>query len=271
DVSAVADPGTPVAIYDTAAATVPGISSGWNEAGGTSVATPIVAAAYALAGKPAAGTYPASYPYLNRAGFTDVTSGSNGNCEAGRRYLCRAGPGYDGPTGLGTPDGTGGFAAPASAVTVTDPGTQDMARGTRGGLRIAAVTTRGLAPWPFGRPDLRAACGSRNLHRDRDSDRLGHRIGIGDIHDRRRTEDRRSAPGYRPGKARGGRRVPRGRWRPGPRRCQGRDPPLRRRWPAGLAVCSGRGAGRRRLAEAARPLPGHCGDPPRRPREAAGG
>jgi hypothetical protein len=143
DVSAVADPGTPVAIYDTAAATVPGISSGWNEAGGTSVATPIVAAAYALAGKPAAGTYPASYPYLNRAGFTDVTSGSNGNCEAGRRYLCRAGPGYDGPTGLGTPDGTGGFAAPSSAVTVTDPGTQDMARGSRVGLRIAAVTTSG--------------------------------------------------------------------------------------------------------------------------------
>jgi hypothetical protein len=143
DVSAVADPGTPVAIYDTAAATALGISSGWNEAGGTSVATPIIAATYALAGKPAAGTYPASYPYLNRGGFTDVTSGSNGNCEAARRYLCRAGPGYDGPTGLGTPDGTAGFARPSGAVTVTDPGTQDVARGSRVRLRIEAVASSG--------------------------------------------------------------------------------------------------------------------------------
>ncbi|MGH2895888.1 MAG: peptidase S8, partial [Solirubrobacteraceae bacterium] len=37
----------------------------------------------------------------------DVTSGSNGTC--GGSYLCTAGPGYDGPTGLGTPNGTGAF------------------------------------------------------------------------------------------------------------------------------------------------------------------
>jgi hypothetical protein len=36
-----------------------------------------------------------------------VTSGSNGSC--GGSYLCTAGSGYDGPTGLGTPNGTGGF------------------------------------------------------------------------------------------------------------------------------------------------------------------
>ena len=37
----------------------------------------------------------------------DVTSGSNGSC--GGSYLCTAGVGYDGPTGLGTPNGAGGL------------------------------------------------------------------------------------------------------------------------------------------------------------------
>jgi hypothetical protein len=46
-----------------------------------------------------------------------VTSGVNGNCKTGgflglggkNSYLCQAGAGYDGPTGLGTPNGTGAF------------------------------------------------------------------------------------------------------------------------------------------------------------------
>ena len=37
----------------------------------------------------------------------DVTSGTNGNC--GGTYLCTAGNGYDGPTGLGTPNGDSAF------------------------------------------------------------------------------------------------------------------------------------------------------------------
>jgi hypothetical protein len=139
DVSAEADPHTPVAVYDTASSAAPGIARGWNAAGGTSVATPIIAGVYALAGRPAAGSYPASYPYQHRADFTDVTSGSNGSCEATRRYLCTAGPGYDGPTGLGTPDGTGGFTRPSGGVTLTDPGTQDLALGQPLRLRIAAA------------------------------------------------------------------------------------------------------------------------------------
>ena len=36
--------------------------------------------------------------------LNDVTTGSNGSC--GGSYLCTAGSGYDGPTGLGTPIGT---------------------------------------------------------------------------------------------------------------------------------------------------------------------
>jgi hypothetical protein len=143
DVSADADPHTPVAVYDTVSSAVPGIAAGWNTAGGTSVATPIIAGAYALAGKPAPGTYPASYPYQHRGDFTDITSGSNGQCEAGRRYLCQAGVGYDGPSGLGTPSGTGGFTAPADGVTVTDPGTQDVVLGSRIRLRVAAVGSMG--------------------------------------------------------------------------------------------------------------------------------
>ena len=45
-------------------------------------------------------------PYANTGALFDVTSGSNGNCGT---YLCTAAAGYDGPTGLGTPNGTSAF------------------------------------------------------------------------------------------------------------------------------------------------------------------
>jgi subtilase family serine protease len=109
DVSAVADPSTGVAVYDSY-----GSSGGnnWYVFGGTSVAAPVIAAVYGLAGVPA--SYPASYAYAHSSSFFDVTSGSNGNCAKGKRnagsaYLCTARTGYDGPTGLGTPNGTSGF------------------------------------------------------------------------------------------------------------------------------------------------------------------
>jgi subtilase family serine protease len=100
DVSADADPNTGVAVYDTYH------SSGWLVFGGTSVASPIVASVYALAGNASTLTY-ASHAYANIASLNDVTSGSNGSC--GGSYLCTAGVGYDGPTGLGTPNGVGAF------------------------------------------------------------------------------------------------------------------------------------------------------------------
>ena len=97
DVSAIADPNTGVATYDSYR------ESGWLVFGGTSVATPIIASVYALAGNnPAPG-----YAYTHTAGLNDVTSGSDGTCTV--TYLCTAGPGYDGPTGLGTPNGIGAF------------------------------------------------------------------------------------------------------------------------------------------------------------------
>ena len=46
DVSAVADPNTGVAVYQTYGA------SGWDVYGGTSVSSPIIASVYALAGTP---------------------------------------------------------------------------------------------------------------------------------------------------------------------------------------------------------------------------
>jgi subtilase family serine protease len=99
DVSAVADPNTGVWVYDTYQA------GGWLVFGGTSVASPIVASVYALAGNARSITY-GQYPYSHAASLNDVTQGSNGGCG---NYLCRARAGYDGPTGLGTPNGTGAF------------------------------------------------------------------------------------------------------------------------------------------------------------------
>jgi hypothetical protein len=101
DVSADADPDTGVAVYDTYS------QSGWLEVGGTSESSPIIASVFALAGKPAAGTYPSSYTYAHTSDLFDVTKGHNGTCSPA--YLCTAEKGYDGPTGNGTPDGTTDF------------------------------------------------------------------------------------------------------------------------------------------------------------------
>jgi hypothetical protein len=88
DLSAVADPATGLAVYDTFGYT------GWLQVGGTSLATPIVASVY---------TTDLRDLYRHPEELYDVTSGSNGtNCSG--TYLCTAVPGYDGPTGLGTPN-----------------------------------------------------------------------------------------------------------------------------------------------------------------------
>ncbi|WP_079063370.1 Kelch repeat-containing protein, partial [Streptacidiphilus griseoplanus] len=102
DVSAVADPASGVAVYQTY-----GDTTGWAVYGGTSASSPIIAGVYADAATPAPGTYPNSYPYAAKAGLNDVTKGSNGGCSPA--YLCTAAAGYDGPTGLGTPDGVQAF------------------------------------------------------------------------------------------------------------------------------------------------------------------
>jgi subtilase family serine protease len=102
DVSAVADPNTGVAVYDSTAYQG---QSGWMVFGGTSVAAPVIAGVYGLAGN--AASIDNNYPYAHSGSLFDVTSGSNGSCSTSQ--LCKARTGWDGPTGLGTPNGTGAF------------------------------------------------------------------------------------------------------------------------------------------------------------------
>lgn len=103
DVSAVADPNTGVAVYDT---TPYQGRAGWQVYGGTSVASPIIASVFAMAVNTA--TYPASLLWAaNSSSLWDVTSGANGTCSPS--VWCTAGSGWDGPTGLGTANGTAGF------------------------------------------------------------------------------------------------------------------------------------------------------------------
>jgi subtilase family serine protease len=101
DVAYDADPNTGVAVYDSYAYDG---ESGWLVFGGTSVASPAIASIYALAGNTVSN---ASSTYANTAALYDVTSGSNGSCSVA--YYCHGETGYDGPTGNGTPDGTGAF------------------------------------------------------------------------------------------------------------------------------------------------------------------
>ncbi|HEX4423665.1 MAG TPA: S53 family peptidase [Kofleriaceae bacterium] len=94
DVSAVADPNTGLAVFNAG-------SGGWIVVGGTSAASPFVAGVFARYGL--ATTNDGSFPYSNPTFWFDVTTGSNGSCSSA---LCKAGSGWDGPTGLGTPNGT---------------------------------------------------------------------------------------------------------------------------------------------------------------------
>jgi subtilase family serine protease len=103
DVSAVADS---IAVYDS---NIPpgffGLEPGFVVVGGTSASSPFVAGVVGLAGNGQMIT--TAFPYGHRGGFFDVIGGSNGYC--GGDYLCDAVRGYDGPTGVGSPDGIAGL------------------------------------------------------------------------------------------------------------------------------------------------------------------
>ncbi|HEX8925339.1 MAG TPA: S53 family peptidase [Terriglobales bacterium] len=103
DVSADADPNTGAAVYDSVRYQG---RAGWFKVGGTSLASPLIAAVYALAGNTTNTVY-GSFPYSHTSNLFDVTSGNNGTC--GGSYLCTGASGYDGPTGNGTPNGTNAF------------------------------------------------------------------------------------------------------------------------------------------------------------------
>ena len=102
DVSAAADPGKGgMAIYYPTSKT----ASTWAQFGGTSEAAPIIASVYALSGNTSG--YANALPYAHPGSLFDVTSGSNGTCPT--TQWCNARTGWDGPTGLGTPNGAGAF------------------------------------------------------------------------------------------------------------------------------------------------------------------
>ncbi|MHB8334779.1 MAG: S53 family peptidase [Acidimicrobiales bacterium] len=110
DTAAVADPNTGVAVYDSFH------EPGWMVFGGTSVASPIIASIYALAGVTSSSSIVnASSLYGKTLGLNPVSTGSNGSCG---NYLCNAADSisftdasgsYNGPTGVGTPNGITGF------------------------------------------------------------------------------------------------------------------------------------------------------------------
>ncbi len=104
DVSAVA---ANVKFYDTYE------EPGWLYGFGTSVSSPIIAGMYGLADNQPTYTVAASAAWAAAStNFYDITKGTEGTCTP--TYFCQAGLGYDGPTGLGSPDGIGAFKVPVT-------------------------------------------------------------------------------------------------------------------------------------------------------------
>jgi len=130
DVSAVADPNTGFAIYDSYdCGSRCEQSLGWSKIGGTSLSTPLISSMYALAGGADGIVYPAMTLYAHLGDATslfDVTQGGNGYCDFEGRpcgvnavfeeqldcegtTACNASAGYDGPSGVGAPTSISAF------------------------------------------------------------------------------------------------------------------------------------------------------------------
>jgi subtilase family serine protease len=143
DVAADADPNTGAAVYDTSNG-----NGGWNEVGGTSESSPMIAAVFALAGNNGnGGNNAADSIYTHTGSLFEVTASNNGTCAPPSQdaVLCTATGAantYNGPTGWGTPDGLTAFqstSATGNTVTVTNPGNQTSTVGTAVSLQITAT------------------------------------------------------------------------------------------------------------------------------------
>jgi|GEM_PF-1599536 len=99
DTAANASELSPVSVYDTYE------RSGWGNYAGTSVSTPIVASIEALSSSYVRSLGAEAFYLAGKENrLFDITLGSNGSCGTMFEYLCNAEVGYDGPTGMGTPN-----------------------------------------------------------------------------------------------------------------------------------------------------------------------
>jgi hypothetical protein len=142
DVSAVADPNTGVAVYDTYS------EPGWMVFGGTSASTQIIGAMYGLAAG-AGVEQPSPAGLYQGTGVIAVTSGSDGSCAS--TYLCQAGTGqlssgYAGPVGVGVPDGIGAFSAATAGSLSFSPSSETATAGQPTGsltVKLSAAAPSG--------------------------------------------------------------------------------------------------------------------------------
>lgn len=159
DIAMVADPMTGFDIYDSFQVTNVNSCTPpncWVTVGGTSLSSPLVAAAFALSGGAHDVAYPAITLYGHAGTTYDVTSGGNGICggeraaqcpdynTGGRANLgigivdcaydgagsvaigtgaCDAATGFDGPTGVGTPNSQSLFAKTGPSFSIAGPTT----------------------------------------------------------------------------------------------------------------------------------------------------
>jgi hypothetical protein len=162
DISADGDPYSGVLVYDSEES-----EKSLLVIGGTSVASPIIAATFALAGGAGKVEYPAQTLYSHRgsSALYDVTAGGNGRCDAlytggcsgsmsplsefdcgQEATICNAAPGYDGPTGLGTPNGIAAFQAGGSESEQQTEGGGQSEEAGGGGKGAGAPGGEGAAP-----------------------------------------------------------------------------------------------------------------------------
>jgi virginiamycin B lyase len=127
DVAAVADPSTPVSVYDTY-----GLGEKWHDFGGTSVASPLISGVEGLSNSYSRSLEGADAFYLDASHMFDITKGTNYTSEEGctPTSLCTAEKAYDGPSGNGTSDGALELklSVPENTVLpVVSPATPDQA------------------------------------------------------------------------------------------------------------------------------------------------
>ena len=134
DTAAVAACETPLSVYVSA-------YGGWEDFCGTSAASPLFAGIEAHASAYARSLGGAQALYQEVGGFFDVSVGSNGSCTppAEDAYFCTALVGYDGPTGLGAPDGPLAL-QPAPSVSALGSGEVPAAGGEQITLEGAHLT-----------------------------------------------------------------------------------------------------------------------------------